>query len=61
MLKIGVQTKNIVMDDNPAEGFKMLARTGFSCADFSLNSYLINTMLYRNQANDFFDKSVSGS
>ncbi len=59
MLKIGVQTKNIVMDDNPAEGFKVLARTGFSCADFSLNSYLINTMLYRNQANDFFDKSVS--
>lgn len=59
MLKIGVQTKNIVMDDNPAEGFKLLAGTGFSCADFSLNSYLINTMLYQNQANDFFNKTVS--
>ena len=59
MLKIGVQTKNIVMDDNPAEGFKVLARAGFSCADFSLNGYLVNTMLYKNQVNVFFDRSVS--
>lgn len=59
MLKIGVQTKNIVMDDNPAEGFKVLARAGFSCADFSLNGYLVNTMLYKNQVNSFFDRSVS--
>ncbi len=59
MLKIGVQTKNIVTDDNPAAGFEALAKAGFSCADFSLNSYLVNTMLYKNQVNDFFDKTVS--
>lgn len=59
MLKIGVQTKNIVMDDNPAAGFEALARAGFSCADFSLNSYLLNSMLYKDQVNDFFDKSVT--
>lgn len=59
MLKIGVQTKNIIMDDNPAAGFKTLVRTGFSCADFSLNSYLLNSMLYKDRVNDFFDQSVS--
>ncbi len=59
MLKIGVQTKNIVTDINPAEGFHRLAQAGFSCADFSLNSYLLNTGLYKNQINDFFDRSVS--
>lgn len=59
MLKIGVQTKNIIADDNPAAGFELLAQTGFSCADFSLNSYLLNSMLYKDQVNDFFDKSVS--
>lgn len=59
MLKIGVQTKNIIMDDNPTEGFKMLVRNGFSCADFSLNSYLLNSSIYKERINDFFDKSVS--
>lgn len=59
MLKIGVQTKNIVKDDNPAAGFKLLSEAGFQCADFSLNSYLLNSLLYKDQVNDFFDKSVS--
>lgn len=59
MLKIGVQTKNIIMDDNPTEGFEALAQAGFSCVDFSLNSYLLNSMLYKDRVNDFFDRSVS--
>lgn len=59
MLKLGVQTKNVVWDDNPEEGFVMLKEAGFSCCDFSLNSYLTNTDLYRSEVNGFFDRSVS--
>lgn len=57
MLPIGVQTKNIVYDINPAEGFEALQKAGFSCADFSLNTYLDNTTLYNFELNTFFDKS----
>lgn len=58
MLQIGVQTQRIVLDHDPAEGFSMLKRAGFSCVDFSLNSYLINKTLYRFERNTFFDRSV---
>lgn len=54
---IGVQTKNVVKDENPAEGFGLLRDAGFSCVDFSLNYYLTNTSLYHFEPNDFFDKS----
>ena len=37
----------------------MLKRTGFPCADFSLNEYLLNSSLYRFKRNSFFDQSVS--
>jgi sugar phosphate isomerase/epimerase len=57
MLKIGVQTRNVVGDDNPLEGFRLLKRLGFSCADFSLNYYLKNTDLYNSEINQFFDKT----
>jgi sugar phosphate isomerase/epimerase len=59
MLKIGVQTKNVVEDDNPLEGFKLLKRLGFSCVDFSLNNYLKNIDLYNSEINQFFDKTDS--
>lgn len=59
MLRIGVQTKNIVYDDCPTEGFRMLQKAGFSCADFSLNGYLSNTDLYQGNVNRFFDKSTA--
>ena len=42
-LRIGVQTKNVVMDDDPASGFVMLKKAGFDCCDFSLNNYLKKT------------------
>lgn len=58
MLRIGVQTKNVVNDKYPEEGFAMLKRAGFSCADFSLNGYLLNTSLYQSKRNTFFDRSV---
>lgn len=54
---IGVQTKNIVYDSEIRKGFEMMKRSGFSCADFSLNSYLLNTSLYRFEINGFFDRS----
>lgn len=54
---IGVQTKNVVEDGRPEEGFRMLRDAGFSCADFSLNYYLTNTCLYRMERNSFFDRS----
>lgn len=58
MIGIGVQTKNVINDNCPGEGFDMLSRAGFSCADFSLNGYLTNTSLYQSKRNDFFDRSV---
>lgn len=59
MQGIGVQTKNVVMDDNPIEGFKLLKQSGFNCCDFSLNGYLKNTDIYSSDINRFFDRSVS--
>ncbi len=53
-MRIGVQTKNVVYDSCPEKGFRMLKEAGFSCADFSLNSYLTNASLYRFETNDFF-------
>ena len=45
-MRIGVQTKNVVYDSCPEKGFRMLKEAGFSCADFSLNSYLTNAQEY---------------
>ncbi len=58
MLGIGVQTKNIIYDENPLEGFKRLKEAGFTNCDFSLNAYLYNKNIYAGEINDFFDKSV---
>ena len=58
MLQIGMQTKHIVLDENPIKGFLQLKQAGFSCADFSLNGYLVNKNVYKGEINDFFDKSV---
>lgn len=59
MVNIGVQTQNIVNDNHPEEGFTMLRRAGFTCADFNLNGYLSNELLYQFELNSFFDQSVS--
>lgn len=59
MLGIGVQTKSVVKDEHPAEGFALLKDCGFAHADFSLNGYLLNTDLNQNSLNKFFDKSVA--
>lgn len=58
IMRIGVQTKNVVYDDRPEDGFRRLKQAGFSCADFSLNGYLTNISLYQGERNAFFDKSV---
>lgn len=57
MNKIGVQTKNVVEDEHPEEGFALLKQVGFSFADFSLNSYLLNTDLYKLKKNSFFNQT----
>lgn len=57
MIEVGVQTKSIICDENPLEGFKLLRRAGFTCGDFSLNSYLTNKSLYDGELNSFFDKT----
>jgi len=57
-LTVGVQSKDIVFDAYPIEGFEMMKRAGFSCCDFSLNAYLTNTSLYSLEVNDFFSQSV---
>lgn len=58
MLEIGVQTNNVVYDENPLEGFRLLKQAGFDCCDFSLNRYLKNTNIYQSDINRFFDQSV---
>ncbi len=58
MLDIGVQTKGVVKDDNPSEGFNQLKAAGFTACDFSLNAYLYNKKIYAGEINDFFDKSI---
>ena len=58
MLQIGVQTKNIVDDNDPVTGFGIMKEVGFSCGDFSLNQYLSNTMLYEQEPNHFFDQWI---
>lgn len=58
MLQIGVQTKYVVEDGNPQEGFSMLKKAGFSCADFSLNGYLLNQDIYCSKINPFFNQPV---
>ena len=60
MLEVGVQTQNVISDENPHEGFEMLRQAGFTCCDFSLNGYLKNTDIYRANKNIFFDQSVEG-
>lgn len=59
MLKTGVQTKGVINDETPKEGFELLKRAGFTCVDFSLNGYLTNRMLYEDARNDFFSQSVA--
>ncbi len=58
-LPVGVQSKDIVYDNYPIEGFETIKRAGFSCCDFSLNAYLTNTSLYSLKLNDFFSQSVA--
>ena len=58
MLEISVQTQNVVLDDNPLQGFQLLRDKGFGAVDFSLNGYLKNTDLYRNKLNPFFEQSI---
>lgn len=57
-LTVGVQSKDIVFDGYPIEGFEMMRRAGFSSCDFSLNAYLTNTSIYSLEVNDFFSQSV---
>lgn len=56
MLEIGMQSRNLIMNQNPMDGFMKLKEAGFSCVDFSLNSYLENKSLYKGEINDFFDQ-----
>lgn len=57
-LSVGVQSKDIVFDECPIEGFEMMRHAGFSSCDFSLNSYLTNTLLYSMEINDFFSQPM---
>ena len=59
MLRIGVQTQNVIDDQNPEIGFKLLNYSGFDCVDFSLHGYLKNTEIYEGRRNDFFDKTIA--
>ena len=58
MLQIGVQTKNVVNNENPEEGFMALKKAGFSCADFSLNGYWTNKEIKKGKINPLFGQSI---
>lgn len=58
MFETGVQTKNIVREENPLAGFERIRRAGFSCADFSLHDYLQYSEVMENKTNGFFAKSM---
>ena len=57
-ISVGVQSSHIIKDDYPFEGFEMMRRAGFTCCDFSLNTYLPGAMLYAHERNAFFDRSL---
>ena len=57
MLALGVQTQNAVSDGNPEDGFARIRRAGFSCVDFSLHGYLLNTDIYKMRINTFFNRT----
>lgn len=58
MLEIGVQTKNVIEDEDPLKGFENLKKAGFTCCDFSLNAYPLNGKTYVLGEKNFFDQSV---
>lgn len=58
MLEVGVQTKNVVEDENPSMGFEMLRKAGFTCGDFSLNTYPRKEKQYLPGEKNFFDQSI---
>ena len=58
MQGIGVQTQNVIYDENPGQGFQRLREAGFTCCDFSLNAYLKNYEIYHSELNRFFDRST---
>lgn len=57
-LAVGVQSKGIVYDNDPLEGFEMIKRAGFSCCDFRLDSYLTDSSFGFPEDHDFFQRSV---
>ena len=59
MLEIGVQTKNVIEDENPLKGFGKLREAGFTCCDFNLNAYPLNEKTYVFGEKNFFDQTVS--
>lgn len=58
MLGIGIQTHNAIREGHVLEDFKALKDAGFTSVDFSLNYYLKNTDIYKENLNRFFDQSI---
>lgn len=59
MNQIGVQTKNIIEDNAPMDGFRLIRQAGFDCVDFSLDQYLPSKELYKLKKTAFFDQTIS--
>ena len=57
-LGIGVQTLNVIEDECPERGARMLREAGFAAVDFSLHGYLTNKNIYGSNINHFFEQSV---
>lgn len=57
-LAVGVQSKGIVYDNDPLEGFEMMKRAGFSCCDFSLDSPFTNLSFCSKKNDVFFQQPI---
>ncbi|MDE5823864.1 MAG: sugar phosphate isomerase/epimerase [Lachnospiraceae bacterium] len=57
-LAVGIQSREIISDDYPLEGFEMIKRAGFSCCDFSLEPFLTNKSKDSLKKHVFFQQSI---
>lgn len=58
-MEIGVQTKGIIEKGADIyQGFKMIKDAGFTKVDFNLDVFLLNSEIYGNKINSFFNDDI---
>ena len=57
-MQIGIQTKGILPEMGIEAGAALIQSAGFSRVDFNLDSFLLNSDVYRENINHFFDADI---